>query len=103
MRRVEILQLLLQSEDLKGLVGFPGVAEIFRKVLDGVGIDVEAMPSPLEIKGKAAEMEAQQAAQAQAEIEAAQAAAAGPPMGRTAGADGHAMTGQDVSAFQGAR
>jgi len=75
-RLVELLQLILASPHLSQLAGMPGIADVFRKVLQGadVGID-DVIPSDAEIQAmaQAPSPEAEQAGQAQTP---------GPPMGR---------------------
>ena len=82
MRMLEVLQMVLASPHLTDLAGMPGIADIFRKVLQGVDVGVDdVIPSNEEIRimqQKQAEAAQQQAAMEQA----AQQQPPGPEMGR---------------------
>ncbi len=70
-RLVEVLQMLVGNEHLMQLAGLSGMADVFRRVLQGVNVDVHnIIPSALEIEVMEKVAEAQ--AQAQAEAEKAQ-------------------------------
>lgn len=82
MRTVEVLQMVLGSPHLTELAGMHGVAEIFRKVLQGVDVGVDdVIPTEEEMRIK--QMQQQQMAEQQAMMEQqGQANAPGPPQGR---------------------
>ena len=82
MRTVEVLQMVLGSPHLTELAGMHGVAEIFRKVLQGIDVGVDdVIPTEEEMRVK--QMHQQQMAQQQAMMEQqGQANAPGPPQGR---------------------
>ncbi len=76
LRLMEVLQMVLQSPQLNELTGLSGVADIFRKILQGVDIGVDdVVPSDMEIQAIEAAMKAALQQQQQAQLP-------GPPMGR---------------------
>ena len=83
MRMVEVLQMVLASPQLETLAGLPGIADIFRKVLQGVDIGVDdVVPTNEEIRVMQ-KQQAEAAAQMAEEERRAQAQGApGPPQGR---------------------
>lgn len=83
MRMVEVLQMVLASPQLEALAGMPGIADIFRKVLQGVDIGVDdVVPTNEEIRVMQKQQAEAAAAQAQLEAEAQAQGAPGPEMGR---------------------
>ncbi len=82
MRTVEALQMVLASPHLTEIAGINGIAEIFRKVLQGVDVDVEDV-IPTEEELRIRQQQQIEAAQQQAmEEQQAQGNIPGPPMGR---------------------
>lgn len=68
-RRNELLQIVLQSPSAQQIVGLPGVAEIFREVVKGLGIHAEhVVPTGDQIRQMQMLMAAQQQAQEQAQM-----------------------------------
>ena len=82
LRTVEVLQMLLSSPQLESLAGLPGIADVFRKVLQGVDVGVDdVVPSDEEIRAMQhqQQMEAEQIAMMEQQ---AQQNVPGPPQGR---------------------
>lgn len=100
MRLVEVLQLILSSPHLTSLSGLPGIADVFRRVLQGVDVGVDdVVPPDMEIQAMnqaAADQQQQQQAQAAQQGQGPQQMVSGPPVGRDRNYAGEPSGGRDV-------